>query len=127
MWRRWKPRIAPCGRAIVKVKELHELSGVGGVLCHGCFDILHYGHIRHLEQAKASHPSAPLTVTVTEDQFIRKGPGRPFFPAEIRAECLAALACVDHVAIDHGATGLAAIEVIRPSVYVKGVEYLGQG
>ena len=111
----------------MKVRRLEELADIGGVLAHGCFDLLHYGHIRHLQQAKSAYPSAPLIVTITADGFIRKGPGRPLFPAEIRAECLAALACVDLVAIVYESTGLSAIEVIRPSVYAKGVEYLGQG
>ena len=111
----------------MKVKRLEELAGLGGVLCHGCFDLLHYGHILHLQYAKAMYPSGKLVVTITADAFIRKGPGRPLFTAEIRAECLAALACVDHVAIVYESTGLSAIELIRPSFYVKGEEYQGQG
>jgi cytidyltransferase-like protein len=110
-----------------KVQLLGALAGLGGILAHGVFDLLHYGHIRHLQQAKALLPWTPLTVTITADRFIRKGPGRPIFPAEIRAECLAALACVDHVAIVEEATGLSAIATIQPRVYVKGIEYEGRG
>ena len=108
---------------VQKIKPLASLSGVGGILCHGCFDVLHIGHIRHLEAARALHPEGPLTVTITADAFIHKGLGRPIFPAADRAHCLAALACVDNVAICHESTGLSAIETIRPRLYVKGKEY----
>ena|SRR2546428_3868511 len=107
----------------VKLKPLVDLQNIGGVLAHGVFDLLHIGHIRHLLAARALLPEGPLTVTITADRFVRKGPGRPVFSAEIRAECLVALACVDHVAIVEEATGQSAITVIRPQFYVKGREY----
>lgn len=111
---------------VSKITRLTELNGIGGTLCHGCFDVLHIGHIRHLQAAK-DLGMGRLTVTVTADQYIKKGAGRPIFPATVRAECLAALACVDYVAIVEEATGLTAIETIRPEIYVKGYEYEGVG
>ena len=111
----------------VKIRNLAELTNYGGVLCHGCFDILHVGHIRHLLCARELAGEKSLIVTITADQYIRKGPGRPCFPAEVRAECVAALACVDYVAVVDEATGLTPIEIIRPRYYVKGSEYNGRG
>jgi len=110
----------------MKIVPLEDLTGMRGTLCHGAFDVLHVGHIRHLQAARRLGVGA-LIVTVTADHFMRKGPGRPIFPAEIRAECLAALACVHFVAIVEESTGLSAIETIRPLFYVKGREYDGQG
>ena len=111
------------GAMVPKITPLLDLAGIGGILCHGCFDVLHIGHIRHLEAARAMRPEGPLTVTITADRFISKGHGRPVFPAADRAQCLAALACVDHVAICEESTGLSAIDTIRPVLYVKGKEY----
>lgn len=110
-----------------KIRPLESLTHYGGTLCHGCFDILHIGHIYHLERARMLCPEKSLIVTITADQYIRKGPGRPCFDAETRALCVAALACVDYVAIVHEATGLTPIQVIRPLYYVKGAEYQGRG
>lgn len=109
-----------------KIQPLVRLAGMHGTLCHGCFDILHVGHIRQLAQARALH-AGPVIVTLTADAFIRKGPGRPVFPDVIRAECVAALETVDYVAIVEEATGLSAIDTIRPRYYVKGEEYEGMG
>ena len=91
------------------------------VLCHGTFDLLHMGHIRHLQRARSC--GDVLIVTVTADRYVNKGPGRPVFSEQLRAESLAALACVDYVAINPAATAVNVIEAIRPSVYVKGSDY----
>jgi cytidyltransferase-like protein len=91
-----------------------------GVLAHGCFDLLHIGHIRYLQWAKSQLPSAPLIVTLTADAFISKGDGRPAFAQDIRAETVAALECVDYVSIVDDPTGLPAIAVTHPAVYAKG-------
>ncbi|MCB1052921.1 MAG: adenylyltransferase/cytidyltransferase family protein, partial [Acidobacteria bacterium] len=91
------------------------------VLCHGTFDLLHIGHIRHLNAAK-KHGDV-LVVTLTADRHVKKGPGRPVFNESLRAENLAALECVDGVAVVDDVTALPAIEAIRPDVYGKGVEY----
>ena len=89
--------------------------------CHGVFDLLHIGHIKHLQQAKSF--ADILVVTITADRFVNKGPGRPHFPEYLRAEALAALDCVDYVVINNHPTAIEAIKAIRPDCYIKGIEY----
>jgi rfaE bifunctional protein nucleotidyltransferase chain/domain len=101
-------------------RELRE-QGKRIVMCHGTFDLLHTGHIRHLQRAKRE--GDVLLVTLTGDTFVNKGPGRPVFGEDLRAETLAALACVDFVAINYEVTAIEAIRRLRPHVYVKGSEY----
>jgi rfaE bifunctional protein nucleotidyltransferase chain/domain len=91
------------------------------VHCHGVFDLLHPGHIRHLAEAKAF--GDVLVVTITEDRYVNKGPNRPAFPHGLRAESLAALAAVDYVAVNHFPTAMQAIAAIKPDVYAKGPDY----
>jgi len=96
-------------------------SGRRVVLCHGTFDLMHTGHIRHLQSAREM--GDVLVVTLTGDQYVRKGPGRPVFGEDLRAENLAALACVDHVAINQAETALNVIEALQPAIYAKGSDY----
>lgn len=91
------------------------------VHCHGCFDCLTIGHVRHLQAAREL--GDVLVVTVTPDRFVNKGPNRPVFDENKRAEMLDALKCVDYVAINQWPTAVEAIKRIRPAVYVKGGEY----
>src|SRR4051794_11214252 len=88
-----------------KVLEMDELAlqiralkaaGLRVVHCHGVFDLLHPGHIRHLTEAK--HMGDLLVVTITPDRYVNKGPHRPAFTESLRAEVLAALDVVDFVA-----------------------------
>ena len=88
------------------------------VHCHGVFDLVHPGHIRHLEAAKRE--GDVLVVTVTPDEYVNIGPGHPVFNQRLRAESLAALQCVDYVAINEWPTVVEAIRLLRPDVYVKG-------
>ena len=90
------------------------------VLCHGVFDVLHLGHVRHLQRARAMGDS--LIVTVTPDRFVSKGDGRPVFNQEQRAECLRALKFVDHVILNWTPTAVEAIRFLRPKFFVKGPE-----
>jgi len=91
------------------------------VLCHGCFDIVHPGHIRHLEFARQQGDI--LVVSLTSDSAIDKGPTRPYIPQELRAENLAALECVDYVYIDPNPTACFLLSQLQPDIYVKGREY----
>lgn len=91
------------------------------VHCHGCFDIVHPGHLRHLRHAKAQGDI--LLVTITGDQMISKGTGRPLIPQELRAENLAALDCVDWVYIEPRPTAVELLSEVQPDIYVKGREY----
>jgi len=113
-----------------KVKTLAELGEIaatlraGGkqiALCHGVFDLLHLGHVRHLKAGREQ--GDVLMVTITADEFVNKGPGRPVFSENIRAEMLASMDCVDYVAINYGPTAKEVVESIKPSVYVKGSDY----
>src|ERR1700729_1547609 len=101
--------------------EQSRRSGQTVVQAHGTFDLLHLGHVRHLEAARKL--GDVLIVTVTADRFVNKGPGRPVFNAELRAEMLATLEYVDWVAINDAADAVSAIERIRPSIYIKGQDY----
>lgn len=91
------------------------------VQAHGAFDLLHLGHIRHLEAAKKL--GDVLIVTITADRFINKGPGRPVFSEGARMETLEALSCVDYVAIAEGPDAVSAIDLFRPDIFVKGQDY----
>ena len=91
------------------------------VHCHGVFDLLHPGHLNHLQQARSRGDI--LVVTLTPDRYVNKGPGRPVFNQRIRAETLAALECVDCVAINEWPTAVEVIEKIRPTYFAKGEEF----
>ncbi len=106
---------------LAKTIQAEKAKGKRIVLCHGVFDLLHPGHIRHFSEAR--HQGDILVVTVTKDQYVNKGPGRPAFTDQLRAESIAALADVDYVAINETPTAVEAIRSIRPDVYVKGADY----
>lgn len=91
------------------------------VHCHGVFDVLHIGHIRHFEQAKKLGDI--LVVTVTPDRFVNKGAGRPAFGQDLRAEFIAALSCVDYVAINRWPTAVDTIKTLKPDIFAKGSEF----
>jgi len=91
------------------------------VQCHGCFDIVHPGHVRHLQHA--AREGDLLLVTITADAVMNKGLGRPLFPQELRAENLAALDCVDWVYINPDPTAEKLLDEVRPDIYLKGREY----
>ena len=102
-------------------REIARREGRAVVQCHGCFDIVHPGHVRHLRQAR-SHGDV-LLVSITGDESYQKRGGSPLIPQELRAENLAELDCVDWVFIDPDPTALQLLESVRPDVYVKGREY----
>jgi cytidyltransferase-like protein len=85
-------------------ETLSELKKQGKrvVHCHGVFDLLHIGHIRYFEEAATM--GDVLVVTVTPDRFVDKGPFRPAFPEDLRAEAVASLEMVDYVAINDWST-----------------------
>ena len=114
----------------MKIITLEELSsiieklkfkGKKVVLCHGCFDLMHPGHIKYFQAAKRM--GDVLTVTITPDRYIDKGPGRPVFNENLRAESIAALECVDYVAINKWPTAEETLRLLRPNIYVKGQEF----
>lgn len=91
------------------------------VLCHGTFDLLHLGHIRHLKAARTLGDW--LIVSVTGDKYVNKGPGRPAFTEDERVEALEALRFVDEVIINEGPDAVKMILRLGPDFYVKGVDY----
>ncbi|MEV4385493.1 D-glycero-beta-D-manno-heptose 1-phosphate adenylyltransferase [Micromonospora sp. NPDC049580] len=115
--------------AVVGTDELdaivaeHREAGRSVVFTNGCFDVLHPGHVRYLEQARALGDL--LIVAVNSDGSVRrlKGPDRPVNPVEDRGALLAALSCVDHVVVFEEDSPAALIEAVRPDVYVKGGDY----
>lgn len=90
------------------------------VLANGCFDGLHAGHVTHLQQARGMGDR--LVVSVTRDDFVSKGKGRPVFTAHQRAAVLFELECVDNVVIVDGV--IEALERIKPAIFVKGPDYV---
>jgi rfaE bifunctional protein nucleotidyltransferase chain/domain len=91
------------------------------VQSHGLFDLIHPGHILHLEEARAL--GDVLVVTLTADRYVNKGPGRPHFKEQLRLRSLAALSCVDYVVLVPFPGAAEAIACVRPQIYCKGKEY----
>ncbi|MGW1056805.1 D-glycero-beta-D-manno-heptose 1-phosphate adenylyltransferase [Micromonospora rubida] len=108
---------------LAEIVAAHRDAGRSVVFTNGCFDVLHPGHVRYLEQARALGDL--LLVAVNSDDSVRrlKGPDRPVNPVEDRVTLLAALSCVDHVVIFEEDSPAALIETVRPDVYVKGGDY----
>lgn len=113
-----------------KILEMEELArrvkalkraGKKIVHCHGCFDLMHPGHIKYFESAKKMGDI--LVVTVTPDHYVDKGPGRPVFKQQLRADSIASLECVDFVAINKWKTAEETLRLLRPNIYVKGQEF----
>jgi D-beta-D-heptose 7-phosphate kinase/D-beta-D-heptose 1-phosphate adenosyltransferase len=93
------------------------------VFTNGCFDLLHLGHIRYLEKAKALGDI--LVIGVNSDHSVRnlKGPQRPILTEEERAEILSSLGCVDYITIFDEADPLELISSIQPNILVKGGDW----
>jgi cytidyltransferase-like protein len=98
-----------------------RLAGKVVVQCHGVFDLMHIGHIRHFELAKKM--GDVLIVTVTPDCYVNKGPNRPVFNQSHRAHAIGALACVDYVAVNRWPMATDTIRLLKPNIYAKGSEY----
>ena len=126
-----EPRIAGGYRR--KVKTIEELCQAVGprpraqtvVMCHGVFDLVHPGHIRHLVYAKEK--ADILIASLTADAHITKASYRPFVPQELRALNLAALEMVDYVIIDPNPTPIEHISRLQPDYFAKGYEYVDGG
>lgn len=118
-----------------KVVDLDELSsrceklrssGQKIVATNGCFDLLHMGHVRYLQAARALGDA--LIVGVNGDRSVHelKGPGRPLMTEQDRAEILAALECVDLVTVFPEVRATRFLSAVRPAVYVKGGDYTAE-
>ncbi len=106
---------------IPEALEIYRKEGKRVVQCHGTFDLIHPGHIVHFEEAKAL--GDVLVVTITGDDHVNKGPGRPHFNEKLRCKSIAALESVDIVATVPYPAAVEAINQVRPDVYCKGKEY----
>jgi len=117
--------------ATEKIKNIYELeiitnnlrtTGKKIVQCHGCFDVVHPGHIEHFKDAKTQGDI--LIVTVTKDEHVEKGPGRPFHDQDSRLRFLSELECIDYVALNNEKTAVEILGKLKPDIYVKGREVL---
>lgn len=121
--------LAGTSKKILKLDGLAERvtqlksEGLKIVMCHGVFDLVHVGHIRHFHQARKF--ADVLVVTVTPDRFVNKGTHRPAFPEALRVEAVAALEAVDYVALNYWPTAAETIRLLLPDIYCKGGEYRG--
>lgn len=112
-----------------KIKTVEDLQKIIGprprrrrvIMCHGVFDVVHPGHLRHLLYAKSKAPI--LVVSITADRHIAKGLYRPHVPQDLRALNLAAFEIVDYVIIDPEATPITNIKKLQPDYFAKGYEY----
>ncbi|MDE1145078.1 MAG: PfkB family carbohydrate kinase [Azospirillaceae bacterium] len=113
-----------------KIKTADELRALIGdrprdqkvIMCHGVFDVVHPGHLRHLIYAKSK--GDVLIVSLTADQHISKGNVRPYVPEDLRALNIAAFELVDWVLVDQNPTPIENIRKIQPDYFAKGYEYV---
>ncbi len=109
---------------LLKRITAHQMAGEILVFTNGCFDLLHIGHTRYLEEAKQLGDR--LVVAINSDNSVRqlaKGTDRPILPADQRAEVIAALGCVDYVILFDEPDPLTLIKAIQPNVLVKGGDW----
>lgn len=104
-------------KKVLKLKKEKKIIG----LCHGVFDVLHYGHIMHFESAKKKCDF--LFVSITEDKFIKKGPNRPIHGHHERVSFLRKLNMIDYAFIAKGESGVNSIDLIKPDIYFKGSDF----
>lgn len=116
-----------------KIKTPEELRDILGpmprrkraIMCHGVFDVVHPGHVRHLIYAKGK--AEILIASITADHHVAKGIHRPHVPQDLRALNLAAFEMIDYVVIDANATPIENIKIIQPDFLAKGYEYTANG
>ncbi len=103
------------------LKKKYESKNKKIVLCHGTFDLIHVGHIKHFASAKKY--ADILVVSITSDKFVLKGPGRPIFNEKNRAMLLSSFDMIDHVVINDNETSINLINNLKPNFYCKGPDY----
>jgi rfaE bifunctional protein nucleotidyltransferase chain/domain len=108
---------------LARLRDEADRAGRRMVFTNGCFDLLHAGHVRYLQQARELGDA--LAVGLNSDRSVRelKGEGRPINRQDDRAEVLAALGCVDYVVIFDGKRATDVLRTVRPHVYAKGGDY----
>jgi len=98
-----------------------QAKGKKIVQCHGIFDIIHPGIVRHVESAKKQGDC--LVATVVRDKDVRKGPNYPIFGEKLRAESIAAVECVDYVSVVEDSVSLQCVRMLKPDVFARGQDY----
>ena len=121
----WRKKLIPAGELASLGRRLRR-AGKTIVLANGCFDLVHVGHLRYLQAAKAR--GDVLLVAINSDPSVRqlKGPGRPLMPAPERAEILAGIAGVDFITIFGSRTVGTVIRALRPHFQAKGTDYTAE-
>jgi rfaE bifunctional protein nucleotidyltransferase chain/domain len=111
-------------RDLAQIVHKRQQAGERGVFTNGCFDLLHLGHVRYLQEARALGDF--LVLGLNSDSSVRqlKGADRPLIPENERAEILAALSCIDYVTIFSEPVASPLVELLRPAIYVKGGDYV---
>ena len=106
---------------LVKKIKTEKIKNKKIIHCHGVFDLIHVGHIKHFKEAK--NIGDFLVVSITSDKYVNKGLGRPIFGENLRAEVLASIDCIDAVHINYHTTSEELISSIKPHIYFKGPDY----
>lgn len=117
-----RKKILSCSE-LAAVVQLRQATGERAVFTNGCFDLLHLGHVRYLQEARDLGDFLILALNSDESVRTLKGPARPLVPEDERAEIMAALSCVDYVTIFTETTANALLDQLRPAIYVKGGDY----
>ena len=105
-------------KKLIKIKKSKKKI----VLCHGVFDLFHFGHLNHINEAKELGDI--LIISVTSDRYVNKGPGRPFFNLKQRMQILSSIKNVDYVIASDSPNSIKIINEIKPNIYFKGPDYL---
>lgn len=121
----WRKKLIGAGELAALGKRLRR-AGKTVVLANGCFDLIHVGHLRYLQAAKAHGDLLLVALNADPSVRILKGPGRPLMPARERAELIAGIAGVDFVTIFGGKTVGTVIRALRPHFQAKGTDYTAE-
>ncbi len=114
----------------MKLRQLQDLPSLVTrkkvVLANGCFDILHVGHLRYLEHARALGDVLVVAINSDESMHRIKDPGRPILDENERVSLISALRCVDHVVLFDEPDVSRVLEILRPAIHAKGTDYTEQ-
>ena len=112
--------------ALVQAVQAERAAGRTIALANGLFDLLHVGHLRYLEGARAQADRLMVAVNADASARALKGPGRPLVPEAERAELIAGFACVDYVTVFDDRTVEPLLRALRPDVHCKGTDYTAE-
>ena len=108
---------------LASVVHHRQQAGERAVFTNGCFDLIHLGHVRYLQEARTRGDFLVLGLNSDASTRRLKGPGRPYVPELERAEILAALSCIDYVTIFDEPTAGPLVALLQPAIYIKGGDY----